>query len=87
MSYHTTGHASRRSRSRLTVTQTLGVKEYQGRQYKLLRVETKEGLEYLCLRLYNGNGHFIKQFLFEPGLVPWLQSALALAQGGERGIS
>ena len=31
---------------------------------------------YRCLRLYNANGHFIKQFLFEPELSDWLISCL-----------
>lgn len=43
-----------------------------GRTYRLVEVETGEGLRYLALRLYNGNGHFIKQFMFEP----WLLDAL-----------
>lgn len=51
------------------------------RTYKLLSVQTQEGLNYLCLRLYNNTGRFIKQFLFEAELVAWLRSALPFPEG------
>lgn len=55
-------------------------REHGGRTYKLLKVETQEGLEYLCLRLYNAQKRFIKQFLFEPELSQWLIQSLTGAQ-------
>ena len=39
---------------------------YNGRVYKLLRVRTSDGLEYISLRLYNSSGRFIKQMMVEP---------------------
>jgi hypothetical protein len=51
---------------RLEVTATLGSCQYGGRTYRLVRVRTSDGKLYLSLRLYNGTGRFIKQFLFEP---------------------
>jgi hypothetical protein len=63
MSYHTTKH--KRKRNSLIVRKELKAVQHNGRVYKLLDVETKDGLSYLCLRLYNANNHFIKQFLFE----------------------
>ena len=52
--------------NRLTVEKELGEIQYQGRKYKLVRVRTSDNLIYHSLRLYNGNGKFIKQLLFEP---------------------
>lgn len=43
---------------------------YDGRAYKLVRVQTHDNQEYLSLRLYNATGKFIKQFLVEPILAP-----------------
>jgi len=37
---------------------------HNGRAYKLVLVEA-DGLPYYSLRLYNGQGKFIKQFMFE----------------------
>jgi hypothetical protein len=34
-------------------------------------------LPYLCLRLYNAKGKFIKQFLFEHSVSDWLRLSLA----------
>lgn len=39
---------------------------YMGRVYKLLRVRTSDGFEYISLRLYNNTGRFIKQIMVEP---------------------
>lgn len=39
---------------------------YHGRTYKLIRVRTHEGREYISLRLYNETNKFIKQMLVEP---------------------
>ncbi len=63
MTFHTTGHATKGKS--LTVLAELQVVKHNGRTYKLLSVQTHDGLPYLCLRLYNGNNHFIKQMLFE----------------------
>lgn len=51
---------------RLTALKELGKIEHKGRTYKLLMVQTHNGLSYISLRLYNGSGKFIKQLLFEP---------------------
>lgn len=40
-----------------------------GRKYRLVLLETGDKLEYYALRLYNGRGKFIKQFLFSPDLL------------------
>lgn len=53
---------------RLEVVRQFGEVKYNGRTYKLLGVKTHDGQDYLSLRLYNGTGKFIKQFLIEPGL-------------------
>lgn len=50
---------------RLSVIDTHGQVELRGRTYKLVTVQTADGLVYRSLRLYNGR-HFIKQLLFEP---------------------
>lgn len=63
MTFHTTGHATKGKS--LTVLAELQVVRHNGRTYKLLSVQTHDGLPYLCLRLYNGKNHFIKQMLFE----------------------
>lgn len=44
----------------------LGEVIYNGRKYRIQKVITHEGEEYIALRLYNKNGKFIKQFLIEP---------------------
>lgn len=51
---------------RLTVLRTCGEIGENGRKYRLVRVQTHDGLKYYSLRLYNSTGKFIKQFLFEP---------------------
>jgi len=51
---------------RLEVLERLGGFEYRGKKYRLLRVRTQGGIEYLSIRLYNTQGKFIKQFLFKP---------------------
>ncbi len=51
---------------RLTVLKELGCVVYKERKYKLLQVQTHDGLIYNTLRLYNASGKFIKQLLFEP---------------------
>lgn len=81
MSYHTTAYQARRKTSGLIVKATLSEQKHNGRTYKLLSVQTQEGLDYLCLRLYDNTGRFIKQFLVEPELVAWLRSALPFPEG------
>ena len=51
---------------RLEVIHQIAHYPYDGRIYKLLRVKTQDGLEYISLRLYNKTGRFIKQILVEP---------------------
>jgi len=51
---------------RLEVLSQIAHFPYNGRVYKLLRVRTHDGLEYISLRLYNSTGKFIKQMLVEP---------------------
>ena len=48
---------------RLQVLEQIEIYPYNGRTYKLLRVRTQDGLEYISLRLYNNSGKFIKQLL------------------------
>ena len=63
MTYITSGHKS--ASKSLIVLDELKVIHHNGRIYKLLSVETFDRLPYICIRLYNGKGHFIKQMLFE----------------------
>lgn len=51
---------------RLTVEKNHGEIKHNGRTYRLLSVLTHDGLPYYSLRLYNGTGKFIKQFLIDP---------------------
>jgi hypothetical protein len=67
----------------LEVIASLGSCEYGGRTYRLVRVRTSDGKIYLSLRLYNGSGRFIKQFLFEPEVREKL--AEILLQAGDSG--
>jgi len=75
LSHLTTRHAQKKHA--VSVVATFAEKEHNGRLYKLLLVRTQDGLEYVCLRLYNAERHFIKQFLFETELVSWLKETLA----------
>ena len=61
---------------RLSVVQHLGSVSHNGRTYCSVRVQTHDGQEYISLRLYNGGGKFIKQFLMEPGAVPAIAKLL-----------
>jgi hypothetical protein len=63
---------------RLTVVEELAKIVHNGRTYKILRVQTHDGLPYLSMRLYNQTGKFIKQLLIEPCLAA--QFSLALAE-------
>lgn len=65
----------------LTVLNTFGEVHCDGRIYRLLMVQTHEGLKYYSVRLYNARNHFIKQFLFEPEL---LSDLIALLQEAQR---
>lgn len=53
---------------RLEVLAQIGEVKHNGRTYRLVRVRTHDGQEYLSLRLYNESGKFIKQLLTEPVL-------------------
>jgi hypothetical protein len=74
LAHHTTPHQKRGKP--LKVLETISQHVHNGRTYKLLKVETHDGLPYLCLRLYNSSNRFIKQFLFEEAVAFWLQEAL-----------
>ena len=74
LSFHTTRHSKRGQP--LKVIETVATHQHNGRTYKLLRVETHDGLPYLCLRLHNASNRFIKQFLFEESVAKWLREAL-----------
>lgn len=49
---------------------------YNGRIYKLALVEA-DGLPYYSIRLYNSQGKFIKQFMFEPSIISDMSSLLS----------
>lgn len=51
---------------RLQVLEKAGQVVHNGRVYKLVKVRTHNNLIYWSLRLYNSQGKFIKQLLFEP---------------------
>ena len=55
---------------RLKLIEEVAHLEHNGKAYKLVRVRTHDNQDYLSLRLYNGTGKFIKQFLVEPVLAP-----------------
>jgi hypothetical protein len=78
LAYHSTRANDRRHK--LTTERIISECHHNGRLYKLLDVRTQDDLPYRCLRLYNENNHFIKQFLFEPELTDWLREALGLAE-------
>ncbi len=60
----------------LTVLETLGEVKFSGRSYRAVTVLTNDGKRYVSLRLYNGNGRFIKQLLMEPEIVGSIGSLL-----------
>jgi len=64
---------------KLTVLDNIGACEHNGRSYCFVRVRTSDGIEYFSLRLYNRNGKFIKQFLFEPEILKNLIEILSYA--------
>lgn len=61
---------------RLQVISELGTIEHKSRKYKLVKVRTNDGLVYYSLRLYNAQGKFIKQFLFEPEIKEKLKTLI-----------
>ena len=68
---------------KLEVVASLGSCQYGGRTYRLVRVRTSDKKIYLSLRLYNGSGKFIKQFLFEPEVREKLAEILLQAGDSE----
>lgn len=60
----------------LAVREIIGTVKHNGRSYGLYYVETEAGQFYYSFRLYNSNGHFIKQFLFEREVIPGLMNLL-----------
>ena len=77
MSYHTS-HKQLKG-TPLKVIALISEHLCNGRKYKLLDVKYGD-LPYLCLRLYNANGKFIKQFLFEHSVAAWLKESLEILQ-------
>jgi len=62
---------------RLTVLETIGEIRHKDRTYRVLRVRTEDGLVYRSVRLYNPQGKFIKQMLYEPEIGKKLGSLIA----------
>lgn len=62
---------------KVRVVQVISEHPWGGRTYRVLTVTTGEGQDYVALRLYNGRGHFIKQFLMEPQVAPLVGRILA----------
>lgn len=52
--------------------------KHKGRTYRLCKVETGGGI-YHSLRLYNGRGKFIKQFMSEPEIASDLAGMYVMA--------
>lgn len=57
--------------------------EHNGRTYRLCKVEA-DGKVYDSLRLYNGRGKFIKQFMSEPEIAGQIAGMYALSATGRR---
>lgn len=80
--------------SRTQVLENCGEVVHDNRKYKLVRLKIESGEEYYSLRLYNGAGRFIKQFMFEPvlrealaGLIwPFLPSNISEALNSGDGV-
>jgi hypothetical protein len=72
-------HHSTRANDRkhkLSTIRLISEQRCRDRTYRLLEVITQDEIWYYCLRLLNRDGHFIKQFLFEPEMAAWLREAL-----------
>lgn len=61
---------------RLEVLSEIGRVYHNSRQYRLVKVKTNDGLIYFSLRLYNKDGKFIKQLLFEPEIKDGIKDLL-----------
>lgn len=59
---------------------------HKGRTYRLCKVEVDGGI-YHSLRLYNGCGKFIKQFMSEPEIADELAGMYAMAATGRKETS
>jgi hypothetical protein len=64
---------------RLSVLRLFGEAKVDGRKYTLVEVETAIGQRYYALRLYNAQGKFIKQILFEGSVAIELANLILLA--------
>ena len=70
---------------RLKVLQEFETIHYEGRTYKIVEVQTDGAERYISLRLYNGSGKFIKQFLMEPKVAQAIGFILHLAPWSREG--
>ena len=68
---------------RLTILNIVGKVTCDGRRYELADVRTDAGLEYCTLRLFNEQGRFIKQLLFEPQIKRKLGRLLLTGKGDD----
>ena len=62
---------------KLQVLREISVVPHNGRTYKLVEVQTNEGQRYLCIRLYNNKGKFIKQLLLDQEVAGDIGQALS----------
>ena len=60
--------------------QEIGRVDHNGRTYRLCEVEA-DGQRYHALRLYNGQGKFIKQLMTEPDLALQISQLYTIAAG------
>ena len=62
---------------KLQVLREILVVPHNGRTYKLVEVQTNEGQRYLCIRLYDNKGEFIKQLLLDQEVAGDIGQALS----------
>lgn len=58
-----------------------------GREYKLVLLQTNQGQHYYAVRLYNPKGKFIKQLLFEPDALGPLRQLFEIEERGRHDTS
>lgn len=70
----------------LTSGEILGVVNFNGRKYRIQKVITQEGREYVSVRLYNAKGKLIKQLFVEPEVAGSIGEILIIGgRGYEQG--